>query len=78
MKRQTLLKAWAAFGMYWFVTLAVLTFSIAGFTPIVIIAAISLYVGIILALISVASLIYERMKASLKKPVEVKKEEIKQ
>ncbi len=76
MKRQTLLKAWAAFGVYWFITLAVLTFY--PLTQIVIIAAISLYVGIILALISVASLVYERMKGLGKTTVEVKKEEIKQ
>ncbi len=78
MKRQTLLKAWAVFGLYWFVTLVVLRFSTVDLPPILIIAAISIYIGIILTLISVASLIYERMKSALKRPVEVKKEEIKQ
>ena len=73
MKQQTLLKAWAAFGIYWFVTLAVLTFSTAGFTPIVILAAISLYIGIILALISAGYLAYEGVKGSQKKSVRVEK-----
>ena len=74
MRRQALLKAWAAFGIYWFVTLAVLTFSTAGFTPIVIIAAISLYVGIILAVVSVVSLVYEKMRGPKNKPLEAIKE----
>ena len=68
MKRQTLLKAWAAFGFAWFVIFTALTFAPQGLQTVVIIAALSLYAGMILAIISAATLLYELIRPRRNKP----------
>lgn len=62
MKRQTILKAWALFGVYWFITFSILTFASGATLPVIILAALSLYAGLILAILSIASLVYERIR----------------
>ena len=75
MKRQTILKAWAIFGVYWFVTFAILTFAGNAALPVILLAALSLYAGVILAVISIATLLYEMIRPANKAPVEQKPEE---
>ncbi|MCS4537341.1 MAG: hypothetical protein HYY67_00590 [Thaumarchaeota archaeon] len=77
MKRQTILKAWAIFGVYWFVTFAILTFATSAALPVILVAALSLYAGVILAVISVATLLYEIIRPAKKATAEQKPEEAK-
>ena len=77
MKRQTILKAWAIFGVYWFVTFAILTFAASAALPVILVAALSLYAGVILAIISVATLLYEMIRPAKKATAEQKPEEVK-
>jgi hypothetical protein len=68
MRGQTLLKAWAAFGVFWFITFSLLTFLPQAFAPLAVIAAMSLYVGMILAAVSIVLLTYESLRLLLRKP----------
>ncbi len=68
MKSQTLLKAWAAFGIFWFIIFSVFTFTSQGVQTVAVIAAITLYAGMILAVISIAFLIYGVLRLPTKKP----------
>jgi len=69
------MKVWAIFGIYWFVTFAILTFATSAALPLILVAALSLYAGAILAVISIATLIYELIRPARKAAIEQKPEE---
>ena len=59
MKHQTIVRAWAVFGVFWFIIFAILTFAPQGLSFVAVIAALSFYAGMILAVVSVAQLLYD-------------------
>ena len=68
MKRDTLIKAWAIFGVFWFIIFAILTFALQGLSLVALIVALSFYAGMILAVISAAQIIYDLIRPAGRKP----------
>ena len=76
MKRQTILKAWAIFGVYAFLILSVLTWAYSGL-PVIIMTAFIPYIGGLISIVSIASLVYEKIRPAKTVPAEQKPEEAK-
>lgn len=75
MRSQLLLKAWAAFGVFWFIIFSILTFTPQGFQTVAVIAAITLYAGMILAVISIALLIHGGLRLTRRPKTKPRKSE---
>lgn len=67
MKLSTIRNIWALFGVVWFVVFFLLTFVKEFTEPVAMVAAISLYAGIILAAFTVIYLVYNGIGRLLRK-----------
>lgn len=66
MKITTLRNIWAVFGVIWFLIFFVLTFVKEIMEPVAIVAAISLYAGLVLAAFSIVYLAYSGLRSVLR------------